>query len=74
MTLYEATIDRTGCSYVRCYVWAISLTDAVEMADAAFKERYKDWDGSGLGMVILMTGTDPPFTTIPDDEGWLKRE
>lgn len=64
MILFEATSGETGCSYVRCYVWAENIQIAGEMARNAFENNKL------IGIKPLFDSNFPSFCTKPSSEGW----
>ena len=76
MQLYEARNGMTGCSYVRCYIWANTLPGAKIMARGAFVEYFARrplpfaYDESRLVVKLLMTSDARPFCTKVSSEGW----
>ena len=65
--LYEFTTGETGCSYVRCYVWARHLVQAEYLVNEkhpgkTFCERR-----------LLFDEDAPPFASDLSDEGFENR-
>lgn len=71
MVLIEAIHQRHyGESYVRCYVWANSVAEALTMAATAFAEDGKPVAHTDLTSTVLLYSDTPPFATLPSDSGW----
>lgn len=77
MNLYEITNGYTGYAYTRCYVWAESEAQALEIATEMFKENAKDkyrpkparyW--KNLECELLLSKDSASFVTKISDVGW----
>lgn len=64
MKLFEITNGMIGESYVRCYVWAKSCSDALEAAKLEMGSERK------LQCLLLFEDTAPGFCTKKSDSGW----
>lgn len=80
-SLYEATNDYAGNSYVRCYVWADDESEAMRLARAKFMEdsyrRYEHYSRSfdhpsvmRVELRRLFGSNDASFCTNLSDDGW----
>lgn len=63
MHLFEVTNGFVGCSYKRCYIWANSVTEAIELIPAKMERPVQLKE-------MLNTDLTCPFVTEICDEGF----
>ena len=81
MKLYEVTNGYCGNSYIRCYVWAETETNAREAATLQYKKAYQKALGKtnedawpDLELEYLFDDQSEPFVTEISDDGWEIKE
>lgn len=66
--LYEVTNGNYGESYIRCYVWTETESEAKKMARTQFENVLPKL--SALNAIELFNEKEAPFATKPSDHGW----
>jgi hypothetical protein len=70
MKLYEISIDWTGESYVRVYVWAGSDEQAFDLARQSFEKAGYPKEIPLKLKETSVSSDSKPSCTIPSDSGW----
>ena len=70
--LYEIETTWTGRTYVRCYCWASSQEEVIQLYEAKYRDT--QYAHSINRIQRLFNSEDPAFITEMSDFGWKKAE